>query len=170
MRHAIDSISNIYGISLIILKHRLNEEGYVDDKINKNNNIILYNDKNKKLSRNYSNYKNLHELSGMYDGTNLYGLDDVYTYIEQGDVVPTINTNYFDHYFTNEKGRKTHAVTGETTNDNINLTAATLKYFRDKAAKDFPKSSRIFLDEAAGIYYNRGQQGGKTYMKKKYNK
>lgn len=45
--------------------------------------------------------------------------------------------------------------------------AATLKYFRDKAEQDFPGANRIFLDEAAGIYFNRGAVGGKKYLKNK---
>lgn len=170
MRHATDSIANIYDISPELLRNRLDAEGYTDNRIQLHNNTLRNNKNENKLNRDYSNYTNLNRLSGSYDGTNQYGLDDVFTYIEQGDVIPTPDTNYFDHYFINEKGRKTHAVTGETTKDNIDLTAATLKFMRDEAKKDFPKASRIFLDEAAGIYYNRGISGGKQYIKRKYNK
>lgn len=163
MRHAVDSIANVYGISPKVLRDRLDKEGYTDEQIRHNNNTLG----NTETNRRYSNYSKLHERGGLYEGTNRYGLDDVFTYIEQGDVVPTSDTNYFDYYFTNEHGRKTHAVSGETTKDNIDLTAATLKFMRDKASKDFPNASRIFLDEAAGVYYNRGAIGGKKYMKSK---
>lgn len=170
MRHATDSIANIYNINPALLKDRLNKEGFTNDAIQENNK----NTKNKDKINNASNYSKLHQLN-LLDFSNehtqdLYGLDDGYYYIERGDVVPTIETNYKDHYFINKFGRRTHAVHGETVNDGINLTAATLKYFKDKASEDFPNSSRIFLDEAAGVYYNRGSQGGKHYMKNKYNK
>lgn len=167
MRHAVDSIANVYGISPKVLRNRLDKEGYTDEQIHHNNNTLGNTETDRETNRSYSNYSKLHERGGLYEGTSRYGLDDVFTYIEQGDVVPTPDTNYSDHYFINEHGRKTHAVSGETTKDNIDLTAATLKFMRDKAAKDFPNASRIFLDEAAGVYYNRGTTGGKKYMKSK---
>lgn len=167
MRHAVDSISNIYNLNPNVLKHRLNEEGFTDNAIAEHNKNV----KNKANNRNSSNYSKLHQINSLdfsdEHTQDLYGLDDGFYYIERGDVVPTKETNYNDHYFTNKHGRKTHAVSGETTKDNIDLTAATLKFMRDKAAKDFPNASRIFLDEAAGIYYNRGTTGGKKYMKSK---
>ena len=162
MRHATDSIARVYGINPSILRNRLDREGYTDDAIYNHNWSV----KAGKEDRDYSNYSILNEMSSFKEGTSKYGLDDVFTYIKQGNVVP-IKTNYFDYNFTNEKGRTTNAVTGETTVDNISLMAATLKYFRDKAAQDFPGASRIFLDEAAGIYFNRGAVGGKKYLKNK---
>lgn len=167
MNHVIDSISNIYNLNPNVLKHRLNEEGFTDNAIAEHNKNV----KNKTNNRNSSNYSKLHQINSLdfsdEHTQDLYGLDDGFYYIERGDVVPTKETNYNDHYFTNKFGRKTHAVHGKTVNDNFNLTAATLKFMRDKASKDFPNASRIFLDEAAGIYYNRGITGGKKYMKNK---
>lgn len=162
MRHATDSIAKIYGINPSILRSRLDREGYTDNAIRTHNWELKYG----KEYRTYSNYSQLNALSNADDGTSKYGLDDVFTYIKQGDVTP-INTNYHDYNFTNEKGRTTNAVTGERTKDNISLMAATLKYFRDKAAQDFPGANRMFLDEAAGIYFNRGAAGGKKYLKSK---
>lgn len=162
MRHATDSIAKIYSINPSILRSRLDREGYTDDAIRRHNHNLKYNLGDRKPS----NYSQLERPSSGDDGTSKYGLDDVFTYIKQGDVVP-INTNYYDYNFTNEKGRKTHAVSGERTKDNISLMAATLKYFRDKAEQDFPGANRIFLDEAAGIYFNRGAVGGKKYLKDK---
>ena len=162
MRHATDSIAGIYGINPSLLRSRLDREGYTDNAIRFHNKSL----EDIPGNRSYSNYSNLNRTSDLHDGTNLYGLDDVFTYIKQGDVVP-IKTTYSNHDFTNEKGRKTNAVTGETIKDNISLMGATLKYFRNKAEHDFPGSNRTFLDEAAGIYFNRGAVGGKKYLKNK---
>lgn len=162
MRHATDSIAKIYDINPSVLRNRLDKEGYTDNVIRLHNWALKYG----KGDRKYSNYSKLNRMSAFGDGPSQYGLDDVFTYIKQGDVVP-IETDYYDHDFTNEKGRTTQAVTGETTADNISLMGATLKYFRDKAEQDFPGANRIFLDEAAGIYFNRGAAGGKKYLKSK---
>lgn len=167
MRHAVDSIAGIYGINPTVLRNRLNREGFVDNSIKRQNKRL----QTQGSSRDQSNYRKLNKpLASLHTGTNEFGLDDVMTYIEQGNVVPTPETSYWDTNFTNEHNRVTHAVSGETNADNISLMGATLKYFRDKAAEDFPNASRITLDEAAGIYYNRGAAGGKAYLKKKYNK
>lgn len=162
MRHATDSIAKIYCINPSVLRSRLDREGYTDKTIRSHNQALEYSTRKRK----YSNYSKLNGASAGNAGTSEYGLDDVFTYIKQGDVVP-INTNYHDYNFVNEKGRTTHAVSGERTKDNISLMGATLKYFRDKAEQDFPGASRMFLDEAAGIYFNRGAAGGKKYLKSK---
>lgn len=162
MRHATDSIAKIYGINPSVLRNRLDREGYTDNAIRFHNMSL----EDISGNRNHSNYSKLNRISDKYDGTRLYGLDDVFTYIKQGDVVP-IETTYYDHDFVNKKGRTTNATTGITTKDNISLMGATLKYFRDKAEQDFPGANRMFLDEAAGIYFNRGAAGGKEYLKNK---
>lgn len=163
MRHAVDSIAREYGLNPMVLRNRLNHEGFVDNAIRSHNEAL----KTQIDKREQSNYSKLNKNSGLHAGTNEFGLDDVMTYIKEGNVIPTNKTTYSDHYFKNEHGRTTHAVTGATNADNISLMGATLKYMRDKANKDFPNSSRIFLDEAAGIYFNRGTTGGKKYMQKK---
>lgn len=176
IRHAVDSIANEYKINPKILKDRLNDEGFVDNSIRIQNQDVYYS----KLNKNAGNIDAANEQLEQYKGYDLlnsnathrtggfawYGLDDVADFIEQGKV-NLINENWSDSYNINEHGRNVHSADGETVADNLGLVAATLKYMRDKAAKDFPKASRKFLDEAAGIYYNRGESGGKTYMKNK---
>lgn len=165
MKHATDSIAEIYGINPKLLRHRLNKEGFTDHAIRENNKSY------KKGNRSASNYDMLHKLNQLdfsdEHTQDYYGLDDGFYYIERGEAVPTPETNYDDHYFHNSEGRRTHAVHGETTEDGISLMGATLKMFRNKAEKDWPNADRRFLDEAASIYYNRGAAGGKRYLKKK---
>lgn len=155
VRHAVDSIANEYGINPKILKERLSLEGFVDDNIRNNNNYI-----------DASTYNALHRNSSSNDGFNLFGLDDVGTLIDQGKV-KLINENFYTTDNVNEKGRRVNSVTGHTTLDNMGIMAATLKYFRNEAKKDFPKASDSYLDKAASIYYNRGAAGGYKYLKNK---
>lgn len=155
VRHAVDSIANEYGINPNILKERLSLEGFVDDNIRNNNNYI-----------DASTYHALHRNSSSNEGFGLFGLDDVGTMIDQKKV-KLINEKFYtiDNY--NEKGRSVQSVTGHTPLDNIGIMAATLKYFRDEAKKDFPNASSKYLDKAASIYYNRGAAGGYKYLKNK---
>lgn len=162
MRHAVDSIANSYGISPRILRQTLDREGATDHFI-RNNNYDLH-DPNIRDKRSSSNYYYLNNPST--GGFIHFGLDDVSDMINSGDV-NLINENWSNGTSTNEKGRTVHPAEGKTTQDNIGISAATLKYFRNKAATDFPNASRIFLDEAAGVYYNRGVTGGRKYMKSK---
>ncbi len=155
MRHATDSIAAAYNISPELLRRRLGEEGFVDDAIRRNNRGAIS-----------GNYDELNERS-ILTGFQGFGLDDVADYINEGKVIP-INENWEHAENTNEQGRQVNSAHGLTTKDNIGLTAATLKYFRDKAKKDFPNASRTFLDEAAGIYYQYGPYGGKRKMKNKH--
>lgn len=166
IRHAVDSIAERYNINPKLLRDRLNKEGFTQKSI-KINNEKEDSNSYKALNTNYPWYGENNNLSS--PGFIGFGLDDVADFINQGKV-KLINENWTDSYNINEHNREVHSADGLSNADNIGITAATLKYFRDKAAKDFPKASRTFLDEAAGMYYNRGEQGGKTYMKKKYNK
>lgn len=154
--HAADSIANEYGINPKLLKERMSLEGFVDASIRENN----------KGNNNSSNYGILHKTYGTNDGFHLFGLDDVGTMIDQGKV-KLINENFYTTDNVNEKGRLVHSITGHTTLDNMGIMAATLKYFRDKAKKDFPNASSKYLDKAASIYYNRGAAGGYKYLKNK---
>lgn len=155
MKHATDSIAKRYNISPELLRDRMNHEGIVDRLIRINN---------EEGNRDTSNYD---ALNGSYsDGFFDFGLDDVATMIKRGDV-NLINEQWEDIVAENEKGRTVNVADGLTTKDNIGIMAATLKYFRGKAAKDFPNSSNKFLDKAAGVYFNRGAAGGKKYMKTK---
>lgn len=168
-RHAVDSIANSYGINPGILRTRLDVEGYTDRAIKFNNNYALSYNKDKHIAddglnlRKSSNYEGL--LTADYnDGFNYFGLDDIASLIDEGKVQP-INEEWYPIENENEKGRIILSTNGYSNLDNIGLTAATLKYLRNEVAKDFPKANRTFLDEAAGIYYNRGVAGGRSYLK-----
>ena len=178
VRHATDSIANEYGLNPNVLRNRLNLEGFTDLAIIGNNNRALApsdmkNDYPKTSDYNFLNANSEDLGEFVYDngrianmnGFQAYGLDDVGTMIKEGKV-KLINEKYRTGDAINEKGRIVHSVDGLTQKDNIGITAASLKYFRNKAAKDFPNSNNTFLDNAAGIYYNRGETGGKKYLKK----
>lgn len=162
MRHAVDSIANRYNINPALLRNRLDKEGFTQESIRINNNKEDSHSY-KALNSNYSWGNGKNQMSPGFSG---FGLDDVASLIAQGKV-KLINENWGDSYNTNEHGRIVHTADGESNADNIGITAATLKYFRNKAKQDFPKAPRLSLDEAAGIYYNRGENGGKKYMKNK---
>lgn len=162
IRHAVDSIASRYGINNRTLRNRLNAEGFTDYQIQQNNR--QYESPNR--SRNSSNYYSLNKKAYPNDGFGLFGLDDVGDFIMEGKVKP-INERWWSSQNDNEKGRKVNTATGVTPVESIGLTAATLKYFRDKAIKDFPNQSQSFYDKAAEVYYNRGASGGKNYMKNK---
>lgn len=161
LKHAIDSIANRYQIDPEALRYRLNHEGFVDGIIDINNQIY----KNPYLYR-YKPDDDLlfnpnHTVSGFGD----FGLDDVGTLINEGKV-KLINETWTDSDEINEKGRKVKSVNGITNADNIGITAATLKYHLDSAKARHPEYSPYDLNRAALIYFNRGQNGGETYIKK----
>lgn len=176
IRHAVDSVAKHYNINPAILKDRMNNEGFVDQAIKANN--FAYLNSKKELKENPSAYKvndfdkiirsesNYNKLnSANYNGGfNEFGTDDVATMINEGKV-KLINEKWYPKDNENEHKRPVLTANGYNNFDNIGLTAATLKYFRNKAAKDFPKFSRKFLDEAAIIYYNHGEYGGRKIMK-----
>ena len=155
VRHAVDSIANEYGINPNILKERLSLEGFVDDNIRNNNNDI-----------DAFTYRALHRPTTAAEAFTLFGLDDVATMIDEGKV-KLINEKFYTTNNINEKGRLVHTANGHTPLENMGIMAATLKYFRDKAKKDFPNASSKYLDKAASIYYNRGAAGGYKYLKNK---
>ena len=159
MRHAVDSVADLYNINPKTLRHRLDKEGFTDKLIRKNN---------KRDDRYYSTYPILNkDVSNIPVGPYIFGLDDVNTYINNGDVVPARWTRYSNFDFTNEKGRNTDAASGYTMADNMSLMGATLQFFRNVAKKDFPNATDDFLDKASEIYYNRGIEGGRKYLKNK---
>lgn len=153
--HAVDSIANEYGINPNILKERLSLEGFVDKNIRKNN-----------IGINSSNYESLHRPTTPGEAFKSFGLDDAATMIDKGKV-KLINETFYTTDNINEKGRVVHTANGHTPLENIGIMAATLKYFRDEAKKDFPNASNKYLDKAASIYYNRGAAGGYKYLKNK---
>lgn len=156
LKHAVDSIANRYEISPEVLRYRIDKEGYVDEEINRRNSSIL------KGNRNFPRgYDLLHDrTSGM-----AFGLDDAATNIKRGDV-KLINEVWYElDPFINEKGRTTYPAEGEDTAGNIGIMAAHLKYHREKAKQDFPNASEYDLDRYGLAYYNRGNAGGKKWVK-----
>lgn len=153
IRHATDSIAEAYGINPELLRDRLNHEGFVDESIKVNNrgkDSSSYNT----LNTNYEwADKNGKVGSPGFVG---FGLDWGADNIQKGKV-KLINENWSDSHNTNEKGTLVHTSDGNSNKDNIGIVAAHLKYFRDKAAKQFPNASPKRLDEIAGIYYNQGE-------------
>lgn len=154
-----DSVAKTYGIEPALLRARMDKEGYTDARIKELNNDY-FNKTNKALLG-----EQLFKSRAMpYVAGDEFGLDDVGTYINDGKV-KLINENWGNGEFNNEKGRKTNMAIGINYSDNIGIMAATLKYMRDKAKKDFPNASEADLDRYAGAYYNRGFTGGKKYVK-----
>ena len=88
----------------------------------------------------------------------------MYDYINNG-TINLINEKWKDEWNINEHGRKVHSANGETVADNIGITAAALKGFRDLANKDFPGTSDYDLDRYANAYYNRGIEGARKWVK-----
>lgn len=155
IKAATDSIANAYGISPLLLRNRLNHEGFVDRAI-ANNNSEYFMPTDRDISDNAI-------LNGYSSGFGSFGLDDVGTLINEGKV-KLINERWEGEDNLNEKGRKINSAQGDTTLDNIGITAAALKYFRGKAQKVNPNMSSSQLDRAAAIYFNRGISGGQQYI------
>lgn len=169
IKHATDSIADAYGISGELLRHRLDQEGFTDASIHRNNGTSpdIWDYKGEPEDAHSYDYLS----TAGYDGVGFaeFGLDDGADYIKSGFVKP-IRERWLQSVNMNEQDRPVNTSDGETMVDNIGLTAAHLKAFRDKAAKDFPGTSRIFLDEAVDTYYKYGPYGGKNIMKRKYKK
>lgn len=159
LQHAVDSIANAYNIDSEVLKSRLNHEGFVDSEIQSRNYDYLNNDE-KSIQRGYDLLNSTDYLSG----ATYFGLDDVGSLINEGKV-KLINENWGDEFFINEKNRETSAAAGKTVKDNFGITAATLKYFKDKAKQDFPSASDEDLNRYSLAYFNRGAVGGKKWVK-----
>ena len=157
-----DSIANEYDINPNLLRARLDAEGFTDDRINDINHLVKRNNKEVIYDWTGSNFANRQSVPK--DAIMLYGLDDMGTYINNGDA-KLINENWGTGDFTNEKGRHTVAASGYTHKDNIGILASGLRMFRDKAKEDFPNASESDLDRYASAYYNRGAAGGKQWVK-----
>lgn len=164
IRHAVDSAAKSYGVTPESLRKRIESEGYVDSMIVNNNKIILNPEFNKN-ARLGMGYDELHsDVGAGNDAFTSFGLDDSYTMIEEGKVVPH-KERYSLEQNINEKGRLVNTARGETTLDNIGLTAATLKYFTDLAKKKYPNFTSHQHDVAGNTLYNRGYDGGTDYIK-----
>lgn len=166
IKHATDSIAREYGISPTLLRNRLNHEGFVDDQIRLLNGI--HKDLKQELLSDGVYPTGYHLFKTTYppeSGFGIFGLDDAGTYIEQGKVFPK-DEDYTKGWAENEHGRYVHFASGKKVVDNIGLTAATLKFFVDKAKKDFPGESMDVINEIANIYYNWGPYSNKNRVYK----
>lgn len=176
LQHAIDSVSNLYGVDADMVKNKINHEGFVDHYIQDRNNAVLEGRSNK-LPRGYAI---LNDLVGVKTGISDFGFDDYGTYLDEGKIKLKGKRWYFnpdgteryvkqgyytDYEYTNENGRKTNPATGYDNADNFGMTAAGLKYFRDIAKADNPNASDYDLNRYAQAYFNRGVAGGRKWVK-----
>lgn len=160
MQSAVDSIAGSYGINPELLKNRINKEGFTDAAINMRNYAIQY--PNFADINDYSGYGLLHNPK-FGAGAALFGLDDVGSFINDGKI-NLINEGWYSEDFKNEHGRSTNTVSSDDFAGNAGIMAATLKYLRDQAAKDYPNATPQELDNYANIYYNRGIEGARSYI------
>lgn len=183
LQHAVDSVANLYGISSDVLKARINKEGFVDSNI-RDRNYLIKSGHSKNIPRGYeilSNYSNT------YEGTNNFGLDTVGDLLSRGKIKLKGKKFYekvigkdktgFDKYgyvykspeyhtydWVNEKNITTNAASGVDIADNFGITAATLRYLRDKAKQDYPNASDYDLDRYSLAYFHRGETGGRKWV------
>lgn len=160
MRHAVDSIAGRYGINPMLLANRLEHEGFVDHQVQDRNKLI----KRKQPQGIARGYEILNDAPGRGTAFKSFGLDDSATYIDNG-TVRLINERWSAEDNRQEGGRKVRTANGETIADNIGIQAATLKAFREQAARDFPNATSSQLDSYAAAYYNRGPAGGRKFVK-----
>jgi len=157
---AVEQIASNYGISADLLKDRLDQEGFTDNRINSLNDYVLGKSDDYKYGYDY-----LYNISPYDAGYKYYGLDNVPSMINEGKINPKDSywKNTGLHY--NERGEPVYPATGISNIDNIQLIAAALQYFKNKAKKDFPNVSGTNLDRYASAYYNRGEGNGKYWGK-----
>lgn len=167
MRHAVDSIGQVYGVPSDLIINRLNAEGFTDRAIRVNNAATQAKYTN---FRYHSNYDMLNDgegdprddpegydyFAGPRSGYRSYGLDSVGNLIQEGKVYPK-QTNYTISSNMNESGMILDAAGGDTAKDNISLMAATLGYFRDLSAYRHPNNTEHQNNVNANMYYHRGQ-------------
>lgn len=157
----VNRVASVYGVDPAALRYRLGAEGFVDSLI-KDNNIVA---KNFTKKRYKPDSKILFNPKETIIGTNGFGTDDVGYLLKEGKIKLLGNERWYDGEFLNEHNRWTNSATGVTNADNIGLTAAALKYYLERATKNNPNFSPYDLNRTALIYYNRGEAGGKRYMK-----
>ena len=153
-----DSIASMYGIDPHSLRNNLNREGFVDARIREHNDSVMNNrpvpDADEGLRR---------ETYG--EAMDEYGLDNVGQMIEDGKVIPIGNPNYDLQGNTNEKNQPVYTSEGYTHMDNINLSAAALKYFGTVVDNDYPNLSQHDRNRYIRAYYNRGVEGGRKWAR-----
>lgn len=97
----------------------------------------------------------------------MWGLDDTYSRIQNGDVVikePWVQLKKQE--FTNEHGRETESVYSKKWSDMVSATAAELAARRAVMKKRFPKMTNKQLDAAASASFNMGETGATNAIRK----
>ena len=180
LQHAVDSVAKRYDVDPELVKYRLNHEGFVDHNIQNRNNAIKSGNQNR-IPR---GYRILNDFVPNGAGVSEFGLDDYGTYLKEGKIKLTgkqlyerpngfeyMTPQYYVGFsrdgepYTNEKGRQTNPATGWDNATNFGMVAAGLKYFKDKAKKDFPNVSDEDLNRYSLVYFNRGETGGRKWVK-----
>ena len=180
LQHAVDSVAKRYGVDPEVVKYRLNHEGFVDHNI-QNRNKAIKSDNQNSIPR---GYRILNDFVPNGAGVSEFGLDDYGTYLEEGKIQLTgkqlyerpngfeyMTPQYYVGFsrdgqaYTNEKGRQTNPATGWDNATNFGMVAAGLKYFKDRAKEDFPNASNEDLNRYALAYFNRGETGGRKWVK-----
>lgn len=154
MDHAADSIANVHGIDPEGFKNRMNFEGFVDTSVDFNN-----------RGGNLHGYDLLHAPISKFNKDHLFGLDYGAYFIRKGLAKLKGNEKWKETEFTNEAGINTPHAEGKTVIDNMGMMAAVLRYMIDKAKSDFPGRTQDEYDIYGQAYYNRGETGGKNWVK-----
>lgn len=136
-----------YNISPNLLLHRLSKEGFVDHHLKRYNNYST--------SEQQKQYKiNLDDESFYADGFNLFGLDNVGTFLQQNLLDLRDDVNYSTNKAANEHNTPVTFATGKTLKDNIILQAATLEYMQKlMKQRGYPVNQ---LDMYTSAAYNLG--------------
>lgn len=144
-------IAKRYGISPNLVASRIGRE-IVDDAID------LYN---------ISGGKQFITNDNSWAVGPMWGLDDTYSRIQNGDVVikePWVQLKKQE--FTNEHGRETESVYSKKWSDMVSATAAELAARRAVMKKRFPKMTNKQLDAAASASFNMGETGATNAIRK----
>ena len=160
MTSVTDSIAGIYGIDPTLLRNNLDREGFTDARIRENNRL---NKEGKSVGKDYSD--DILKRETYSEAMDEYGLDNVGYMIKEGKVVPVGNPSYDLQGNTNEKGQQVYTSEGYTHMDNINLSAAALKYLGTVVDNDYPTLSPQDRNRYIRAYYNRGIEGGRRWAK-----
>lgn len=157
----VNRVASAYGIDPAALRYRIGAEGFIDGLIKHNNAVA----KNFTKIRYKPDNDILFNPKETIEGTSGFGTDDIGYLLNEGKIKLLGGEHWYNGAFLNEHDRVTNSATGETNADNIGLTAAALKYYLERATKNNPNFNSYDLNRTALIYYNRGEAGGKRYMK-----
>lgn len=155
LQRVVHNTAKDYGLNPNLLMSVLSSEGVIDDG------IMLYN-KNK---GNVESIVDVPELaSNLFEN---FGLDDIYSNYINGIAKTNRPIKMHEVIETNEKGREVRSAGVDSVYDAIELMASDLRSRRDRVRKDFGDIPEDLLDSYTHAYYNRGNAGGKKYIKNK---